>query len=273
MARSIIRFQKKTFLFGFLVFFFISLDTFAQKVSQTYYATLAEGVKLYKSPSKLENPLATIIYGAKVTSGNSDADKLEIVDNPILENGIRTYWIKVSYNNIQGYVIRDNFSPVKPPAENTDKLSDWAKQVSKPTTKWETGKIAESLSESENNNYFSRQLFENGMLLTITSGYDVNSSETLQIPYTNVFAIYNLIRNIGSFKSIFRLNTLLQNGTTRFKDAEGNEYKWNVSYQAEGENEESVLKSVEITWNNGVNNTLKISSLGDDTIIFYENTL
>ncbi len=95
----------------------------------------------------------------------------------------------------------------------------------------------------------------------------------MQIPNTNAFAVYNLIQHIGSFKSVFKLNTALREGTSSFKDSEGNEYKWEVLYQ-EGEGiKDKILKSVVITWNNGNNNTLKISTLGNDIVVFYETTL
>jgi len=265
--------HKKTWIFSFLAFVF-SLNAFAQQVSKTYYATLSEGVKLYESPSEHAKVLTTVTYGSKVTFNNSDADKLTMLDNSVVVNGARTYWMKVTHNNVKGYVIKDNLATIQPPKENTDKLSDWLKQFAQPfTNKWESGKIAESLSESEDDNYISRQIFQNGILLTVTSGYDVNSSETVQIPNTNIFAVYNLIQHIGSFKSVFKLNTALREGTSSFKDSEGNEYKWEVFYQKGEEIEDKALQSIVITWNNGNNNTLKISTLGNDIVVFYETTL
>ena len=265
--------HKKTWIFSFLAFVF-SLNAFAQQMSKTYYASLSEGVKLYESPSEQANVLTTVTYGSKVTVNNSDVGKLAMLGNSAVINGARTYWMKVTHNNVKGYLIKDNLATIQPPKENTDKLSDWLKQFAQPfANKWESGKISESLSESEYDNYISRQIFQNGMLLTVTSGYDVNSSETVQIPNTNVFAVYNLIQHIGSFKSVFKLNTVLHEGTSSFKDSEGNEYKWEVLYR-EGEGiKDKILQSVVITWNNGNNNTLKISTLGNDIVVFYETTL
>lgn len=265
--------HKKTWIFSFLAFVF-SLNAFAQQVSKTYYATLSEGVKLYESPSEQAKVLTTVAYGSKVTFNNSEVDKLTMLDHSVVVNGARTYWMKVTHNNVKGYVIKDNLATIQPPKENTDKLSDWLKQFAQPfANKWERGKIAEFLSESEHDNYISRQIFQNGILLTVTSGYDVNSSETVQIPNTNVFAVYNLIQHIGSFKSIFKLNTALREGTSSFKDSEGNEYKWEVFYQKGEEIEDKTLQSIVITWNNGNNNTLKISTLGNDIVVFYETAL
>lgn len=273
MTRSTAFLLKTALFFGLLADIF-SMNTFAQKAPKIYYATLSEGVKLYVGPSIQTKALATVAYGSQVTFSNSDVDQLEMVNNPLVINDTRTYWMKVIYNKVKGYVVKNNFASIKPPKENTGKLSDWVNQLSQPIgNKWESGKISESLSESENDNYFSRQIFQNGILLTTTSGFDVNFSETLQIPHTDVLTVYNLIKNIGSFYRILKLNTALPEGNTIVKDSEGNEYKWTILRKTQEGSEDKFLKSIEIIWNNGINNTLSISALGNDIVVFYENTL
>ncbi|WP_104383044.1 SH3 domain-containing protein [Sphingobacterium sp. HMA12] len=273
MTRSTVFLLKKALFVGLLANG-LSINTFAQKMPKIYYAILSEGVNLYENPSTQANALTTVAYGSQVTFSNSDIDKLEMVDNPVVVNDTRTYWMKVIYNNVSGYVVKNNFASIKPPEENTGKLSDWIKQLSRPAgNKWESGKISESLSESEHDNYLSRQIFQNGMLLTVTSGYDINFSETLQIPHTDVLTVYNLIKNIRSFYPILKLNTALREENAIVKDNEGNEYKWKISHKAQEESEDKVIKSIEIIWNNGINNTLSISAMGSDVVVFYENTL
>lgn len=273
MTRSTVFLLKTALFFGFLTNV-LSINTFAQKAPKIYYATLSEGVKLYASPSIQANALATVAYGSQVTFSNSDIDQLEMVNNSLVINGTRTYWMKVIYNTVKGYVLKNNFATIKPPKENTGTLSDWVKQLSQPIgNKWENGKISETLSESENDNYFSRQIFQNGMLLTSTSGFDVNFSEALQIPHTDVLTVYNLIKNIGSFYRILKLNTALPEGNTIVKDSEGNVYQWKILRKTQEGSEDKSLKSIEIIWNNGINNTLSISAMGNDIVVFYENTL
>lgn len=113
MTRSTAFLLKTALFFGLLADIF-SMNTFAQKAPKIYYATLSEGVKLYVGPSIQTKALATVAYGSQVTFSNSDVDQLEMVNNPLVINDTRTYWMKVIYNKVKGYVVKNNFASIKP---------------------------------------------------------------------------------------------------------------------------------------------------------------
>lgn len=178
----------------YIVFIWLSFIGFAQQSNQTpYYVWAKSGLSLRLGANTTSEKISTIPYGATV-------DVLSFDNNTFTVEEFKgftytTNWVKVKYNEIEGYAFYGYLSMVKPPQLNanasTEKgLLDYLKHNYKVLEK----KIISKYEGCGDETYCEKEVlytFENGITYSSWSG-EGGGTETLGLPNTNLLQAFIL---------------------------------------------------------------------------------
>ncbi len=254
-----LKYQLRCYLPIALLLLLTTIPALAQQT--TYYAIANPELSLRQSPGTQATILTRIPYGAKIESVANDTSSYR----QVIIGGFPCYWRKIKYKEMTGYVIDAYLSDMAPPLKGIKDLSSFTAKVSQPFgSKLIKGKTPSHIEEGEVS--ISRQLYKNGMVYSVISGYEYRA-ETLQLPSENISVAYNLLKNIEEFAPVLKTNSDLKEGEHTTKDNKGTVYTWTVVY--EKQQGMQWLQSIKITWEEGGFYNLTLQALETEVMITY----
>lgn len=252
-----------------IIFILCLLNFFIAKgADKIMYNISQKGLNIRQSPSDKAKVIGTIPYGAKLSQlGSKNVDPN--MDTRIDINGLVCYWVKVKYQNIEGYVIDAYLLPWQAPKANTKTLEDYIIQISKPLGNPYIYKdnIKENgmpLYTIEN----KKQLYQNGWFISKSIGYEEGGS-VYYIPSLSMNQVYCLVQLIEDFKYPFTTNTMLKLGTFNTATAQHDSIEWKTDAQII--DHFKYYNKIEINWAEGPYYSLQIIEVNDGVIVSFSS--
>ncbi len=235
----------------------LSNKTFAQELEpilQTVYASYKTGLSIRETPNIKAKVLGKIPYGTKIVYNSR-----ETVDSVIATDGMQGYYIKITYNNIKGYILNSYVLPVQPPKASVKIMEDYLKQITDPFGNKlivKKGKIGFYDSGYE----LERQLYKNGAVHSTYTAYE-SSSDEFVLPDLSLQQAYLLLNLIPEFAKILPTDGVMPNASYTYKKGE-------ISYDCKVIKDESkYIYRIGISFEPGGSVTLEIIDLGGQVMI------
>ncbi|WP_118950154.1 SH3 domain-containing protein [Taibaiella helva] len=231
---------------------------------QTMYSTASAGLSLRQGPGDKAKVLTRIPYGTRLTAMNMSDDTL--ATQQVVLGGLPGYWRKVKYKDTLGYVAEAYLSGIQPPKAGTKNMKSYVAQLS-PVAGAALVREEKQENISEGGISVTRQLYKNGMVHSDFSGYEY-MAESLQFPGQTVVTVYNLVRGLSDFAPVFKTSPELKEGKYTTKDAQGQEYTWEVRYTHENG---LWLDEIKVGWEEGGYSNISIRSTEAEIIVTYSS--
>lgn len=180
----------------------------AQQKNKDFFVWAKNGLSLRSSASTDAKKVETIPYGERVKFLSYDKNYYTVTEFKGFDYS--DGWVKVNYNNTEGYVFNGYLSPITPPELNTDKspvnsilqyIKNNHKQLDKKITEYYFGCTGEDCQESA-----AIYTFEGGITYSYWSG-EGGGSQTLVLPKSNMLHAFTLAslfcRNYKDFKTVY----------------------------------------------------------------------
>ncbi len=252
--------MKKLILFCFTI---LTIQFANAQVMQEAYVCYSTGLNMRKSPFLKAELIGKIPYSTKLKYDMSKKDT-----SFLNVEGLYGYWVPVTYQNKNGWVLDCYLTSLVPPKKGTKKMSDYLAQIATKSGTAVSIKKGTMHTITESGNKQTKQLYNNGAQHNTYLGYEYGS-DTYFLPNTTMQEAFLILRQIDEFADIFNEKTDYPNATkkqTKKIDKQDVEFEYKI--QKENYGFYDWIKKIEIEYSEGATYMFNMFQLENDTVVF-----
>jgi hypothetical protein len=215
-----------------------------------------------KTPSLQAELIVKIPYGTKLRTDMSKKDT-----SFINVEGMYGYWVPVTYQNKNGWVLDCYLISLVPPKLGTKTMADYLEQISTKSGTSVTTKKGTLNTIMESGNVKTKQLYKNGAQQNNYKGYEYNSN-TYFLPNTSMQEAFLVLRQLEEFKTIFNEKTDYPSASKKInKQIQKQNIVFDYKITKEDYGFYQWVKKIEIEYHNEVLVNFEMFQLENDILI------
>ncbi|HYH16799.1 MAG TPA: SH3 domain-containing protein [Flavisolibacter sp.] len=254
--------MKRSILTCFLLFQ-VCIHLYAQKINPSFqYVAAKSGLIIREQAMQTAKVMGKIPYGEKINLIDDDDSR------PITIDGFNGKWVKVTYNNVTGYIANCFLLPLPPPAPGIARLEAYLDKISTPvgpdvTVTYEYPGDADALT---------KRLYKNGAEQH-THGVNEYASTITFLPYFTLQQAYLLVQLLQQYPEYVPANAFFPRNNQKTKLPYG---ELTVTVKKATSHADAAVTSIDLVYNGeGMGNyTLRFYCLDSgQAVIYYDEAL